>query len=351
MKHTTYFFFVIFTCIFSLSANASNSNNERGHRKSVFNSFANETLIKITLETDIDALIDNKFKDEYQTALIKYTDDNDHLKERKIKVKARGKYRNRVCDFPPLKIKFSKDELTSEGLSDLNKLKLVSHCFDTEDGSVPEQLMKEFLAYKTYNILSENSYQVKLALVTYKNLKTNVSFEQYAFLIESTEELAERIGRYQRKMYSLQRHELNKEEFGLLNVFQFMIGNKDWDLVSSKNLKAFPSFDNKEILLVPYDFDFAGFVDASYAALHPEQKQEGIRDRLCSEKFTDSASLESVLSRVEEKKVLILNMIEDFEYLDKGDKKDATSYIHAFYKLIENRKKAKDVFLYKPSDL
>ncbi len=351
MKQATYFLFLIIPLLFCSRLNATSFDQDRNQKKSVFTSLAENTVTNITLETNIDALIENKHKDEYQKAILKYKDAEGSAIERKIKVKARGKYRNRVCDFPPLKIKFSKDELTGDNLEDYNKLKLVSHCFEAEDGSTPEQLMKEFLAYKTFNLLSKNSFRVKLALVTYKNSKNNTSFQQYAILIESTEELAARIQRFPRKMYNVQHKDLVEEEIGIVSAFQFMIGNRDWDVSLAKNIKTFPSLDGKEILVVPYDFDFSGFVNASYATHHPNQKVENIKERLCFEKFRDEASLEKVLSKMEDKKDSLLNMIETFEHLSKKQKKEASQYILSFYLLIEDRKKAKEIFLYKPSNL
>lgn len=351
MKQNIYFLIVLNFMLFSLSANANDLDQSRGHRTSVFGTLSEDKLIQITLETDLDALIENKFKDEYQKATVKYTNTQGNEIQRKIKLKARGKYRKRVCDFPPLKIKFSKDELTSEGLAEYNKIKLISHCFDSEDGSNPEQLMKEYLAYKTYNLISENSFQVKLALVTYKNTNDDSSFQQYAILIESTEELAERIGRFPRKLYNIQQEEIDEEEFGIVNAFQFMIGNRDWNLLSCKNLKAFPSLDDKSIMVVPYDFDFAGLVDAPYATLHPDQKIEGISERICKLKFKDAQTLENVLSKMENKKEEILEMVDQFELMESKEKKETTQYIMSFYKLIENRKKAKEIFLYNPKDM
>ncbi len=351
MKYNTYLFYVLIPLLFCLSANANDRVQSRGHRMSIFDTFSDKKVVNITIETDFDELIENKFKDEYQKAVIKYTDVQGNDVERKIKVKARGKYRKRVCDFPPLKIKFSKDELTSEGLADYNKIKLVSHCFDEIDGTYPDQLMKEYLAYKSFNLLCEKSYRVKLALVNYVDRKNNSSFQQYAILIESTEELGERLGRYPRKLYSIQKEEMDDKEFGLVNVFQFMIGNRDWDLQAGKNLKAFPSMDNKKILVIPYDFDFAGLVNSPYAKLLPEQNNEGIQERVCEVKFNNAKSLEFVLSKMENKKEDLLNMIESFEFLEPKAKRETSQYILSFYKLIKNRKKAKEVFLYKPSDL
>ena len=67
-------------------------------------------------------------------------------------------------------------------------------------------------------------------------------------------------------------------------VFQYLIGNTDWSLVTADTEEhCCHNIDLFELgghtLLVPYDFDLAGLVDASYAKPDPEIKIRSVRTR------------------------------------------------------------------------
>ena len=70
-------------------------------------------------------LIEQKKKDEYQPASITFKLADGSQFQQELKVKARGKSRRRICDFPPIKMKFKKDNLEADGLNrEFNEYKL-----------------------------------------------------------------------------------------------------------------------------------------------------------------------------------------------------------------------------------
>src|SRR5210317_1213378 len=115
--------------------------------------------------------------------------------EHQIDVRLRGKARRRVCDFPPLRLNFASDDTTQTIFAGQDKLKLVTHC--RKGGSSQSDTLQEYAAYRIFNLLSDFSYKVRLLRVTYSDtdgrLKENV-FDRYGFLIESSSELADRMG-------------------------------------------------------------------------------------------------------------------------------------------------------------
>ncbi|MBK9015575.1 MAG: hypothetical protein IPM82_16755 [Saprospiraceae bacterium] len=94
-----------------------------------------------------------------------------------------------TCDFPPLKLKFAKTELEAAGLSEMNELKLVTHCLDDKDVS-KGLVLESIWFYKLYNELTPNSFRVQLAKITYLD-KNNPDYRliSFGFLIEDEEEL------------------------------------------------------------------------------------------------------------------------------------------------------------------
>ncbi|MCK5465492.1 MAG: hypothetical protein KAI95_20835, partial [Bacteroidales bacterium] len=90
--------------------------------------FESEKIIRITLKFDMKNFVKTKHKGEYQKAqlTIHYMDSN--TVETEIRVRARGITRRSICQFPPIKLNFKETEFDNDTLTDINSLKLVTHC-------------------------------------------------------------------------------------------------------------------------------------------------------------------------------------------------------------------------------
>lgn len=112
-----------------------------------------------------------------------------------IQVKTRGKFRlqRRICPDPPLRLNFPESEPHGTVFDGQDKLKLVSHCRDSD--RYEQNLLEEYLAYRIYNHLTEISFRVQLARITYRDTSgKNDPIERMAFLIEDEEAMAARLG-------------------------------------------------------------------------------------------------------------------------------------------------------------
>ena len=80
--------------------------------------------------------------------------------------------------------------------------------------------------------------------------------------------------------------QLNKAQSALAALFQYMIGNTDFSMVASVEGEdcchngILLTGDSPGYYYVPYDFDFAGIVDAPYAEPNPRFKLRGVTSRL-----------------------------------------------------------------------
>lgn len=113
-----------------------------------------------------------------------------------IEVKARGQFRRKSgeCDFPTFWINLKKSEVAGTVFENQNKLKVVSHCRENEN-FYDRYLHREYLAYKTYNLLTEASFRVRLARIDYVYTdRRGRTATRPAFLIEDAELLAQRLG-------------------------------------------------------------------------------------------------------------------------------------------------------------
>lgn len=315
-------------------------------QQSIFDVLSHTEVLDITIETDLTNLIENRRTEDFQKAILTYQDARGIEVIRDMKVQPRGKFRRRICDFPPVKIKFKKDDLEESGLfREYNDLKLVTHCMDDKaDGN--ENLLREYLVYKMYQELSPNSYRVQLVKITYVDSEGNMSkVKRYGFLIEDTDEMAARIGGVEYEQMNVSHDSIIKQDESTMALFEYMIGNADWNTTMLRNVKMVQSTTTGMMTPVPYDFDFSGLVNTSYAIPSSDNGLYSIRDRLYMGFEFDKTTMRSVIAHFLSKKENILNLVTDFKLLSVVARHDMVEYLETFYSAIEPVHADKDVDL------
>jgi len=190
-----------------------------------------------------------------------------------IQLAARGLTRRQrdVCRFPPLRVRFKEKPAAGSLFAGQRRIKLVTHC---RDNSQYEQLMlKEYAAYRLYNRITDESLKVRLARIRYLDRDKLVA-ERWGFFIEDIDDAARRLGKQHVDDVDLPRTALDLEDAARFSLFEFMIGNLDWDMTRgpkkdgcchNARLRAPLGAARVAITPVPYDFDYSGLVDAPYA--------------------------------------------------------------------------------------
>jgi hypothetical protein len=254
------------------------------------------------------------------------------------KVRTRGHMRLQICDFPPLKLKIEKEALAQLQLADFNELDIVHRC---NSGSAAEQLiLREYLAYKLWEVLSPLHLHTQLIRLHYLDTTGVAMFEPaYAFLVEDENEFAERIGAHRIKANTMHKGALDKAAMLRVCLFQFMIGNTDWYISNSHNLEFMGMPDNPYLQVVPYDFDYAGIVNASYSAHHESIKLNSTTMRYYQGWCESAAEVNQQLQLFLDNKQRILDMPRRIPNMDERSVKYTTDYLQAFFDIIENPKK------------
>lgn len=304
----------------------------------IFDHFLQDEILEFTLETDLTELIENRATEDYLPATFTFEDADGNEFTQEIKVKPRGKFRRRVCNFPPIMLNFSKGSLEAKGyIPEYDKLKLVTHCIDDKADS-KEQVMREYLAYKLYNELSGQSYRVQLAKVTYVDSKGRQGkIKRYGFIIEDTDEMAGRLGGEEcEDCHGLGAADVVQSTENLMAVFQYMIGNTDWNLAMMRNLKMVKPYDGGAIIPVPYDFDFAGLVNAPYAIPNAELGQLTIRQRVFQGLEADPELFSQTLRHFMAKKERLIEVVEGFKELSWASRTDIIDYLNTFFRDVES---------------
>ncbi|MEM7509736.1 MAG: hypothetical protein AAF388_02310 [Bacteroidota bacterium] len=289
--------------------------------------FASDEVLELQIHTDIPAIQgDRKGKELYRSATLKCS------KEISIpvEVKVRGNFRKRpdICDFPPLKLKLPDSESQQTPFDGQSKLKLVTHC------QGDELVLKEYLAYKTLNLLTENSFKVRLVKIKYKDLsKTESTESHYGIILESVKHMAERMGGEEIEEVRLAPEEISEKEMALLCLYNYMIGNTDWDVTLEKNIKIVGFDDQKAPVIVPYDFDMSGAVMAPYSDKYIGSAES--RRRFTNLVVT-RASMEAAIFYFKEKKSEIFELYQSFSLLKKKESEKILEYYTKFFQLIES---------------
>jgi len=301
---------------------------------------------KMLIKTNLDSLMLNKFHGRKQDALVITSGKNLELIKLPMKIAARGKYRRRTCDLPPIWIDFPKEILKKWGFfPKYDKLKLVTHCLLEEENR--QALLKEYWTYKMHNQITENSYKVHLMEVIYVHSEDSKrKYREYAFLIENTHEMAHRLGGHIVEGIGKKADQLTNESYNNTLLFNYMIGNTDWNIELQKNLKFVLKEGAAKLTLVPYDFDFTAFVKPPYYKNIPIiDAENNPQNRIALGKINSGEELSATAKAFFDLRKTGFQCFKDCPLLESNEKKVMHFYLQGFYRMLKSQKKLKEVFL------
>jgi hypothetical protein len=294
--------------------------------------FEKDELLELSLRFDITAFKRNKSKEEYLPAILTlYLNKTDSI-NKEIKIRARGQTRRTICSFPPIRLNFKKSDSSDDEFNNIDKLKLVTHC---EPGHQIYTL-KEYLAYKLYNVLTDYSYRVRLARINYINTaKKSKPDIEYAYFIEPAEILGKRLNCTEVKTSNLTQKNIRPEMMDRMAIFNYFIGNTDWSVPIKHNVtllaQGFPENPNLAAI-VPYDFDYAGLINADYAVPFPDLGLKSVLERKYLGVCRSQDVFMKELKEFPEKKKELIQVINDFPYLNAKTKKEMIMYLEGFFR-------------------
>ncbi len=317
------------------------------YAQSVFDSvqfFVDEDPLDVTLTTDMSTLMSPKIKDAYLKATFTCKLPDSSTVTEEIRVNARGNFRRSYCFIPPTRLSFRNP--TSPKLYSLNTLKLVCPCRNSV--TYEQFLLKEFLIYKMYNLLTDKSFRVRLLRLTYKDSKGKKKpFTGYSFLVENVDAMAKRNYCKEWKKGPVYTEMTDRNQMTMVAVFQYMVGNTDWSIPNNHNIKLI--YSKKDSIakpyVVPYDFDYTGLVNADYAIPNSELEIETVVQRLYRGFPRTMDELQDIFEVYNKQKENIYTMIKNFAPLSDRNKKEIIYYLDDFYKIINDRRGVESVFI------
>jgi hypothetical protein len=296
----------------------------------LFNLLSEYDPLKMNLVLDLDSLQEIKRTNNYMPSKFSYQMPNKEWEEWDMEIRARGKFRRTRCDFPPIKLNFSEKELKKAGFKPYDEFKLVSHCLTGRPGKVI--VLREYLIYKLYNILTPYSLRVKLVNASYMDSNSKKKIKNIAILIEPKKELEKRLNAETcDDCFSVMKDSLNQETANIQALFQYMIGNTDWDIEKLRNVDLVKINGLEEYYPIPYDFDFSGLVEAPYAVPSPDFSIRNNRQRLFLGMEEEKAALEAAIQVFEDKKEELYEEVKNFKEMSGYSRKRVIRYLDKFY--------------------
>lgn len=329
-NHFTKCFLLALLCIASHAATAQETIVQQVP-KSIFQVLTEKEAVKMTLECDLTTIIEQKKTNQYFPATLRTADGKTYRAE----VKPRGKFRRKISVFPPLKIKFKKKDLVAEGLDTLNELKLVLPCFENDRGN--ELIIKEYLAYRMFETLTDASVRARLVRLTIRDTHVEKSKPaMYAILLEDEEELVSRLNGVINEEYGIPSDSLNLNQASLAIMFEYMIGNTDWDISMQRNVRLVKSPLTGKSLVIPYDFDFSGLVGAPYATPSSESGLKSVKDRFLMSYGIKTEHLRRALNTIQANKSALLTICKS-KYLSYEASEDMSNYLKNFFAKMDSK--------------
>jgi len=150
--------------------------------------FSDTSVLKVTLVTNMNKVLVNHKKNGFNinASLQTTMGDGTRINE-PVVLDVRGHYRMENCYVPPIRLKFNNNEQSV--FKTWKPLKLVSECKLSKENE--QYLLKEYLVYKMYNLLTDMSFRVRLMNLTFQDSAgTRKPISEYAFLLEDIKDLA-----------------------------------------------------------------------------------------------------------------------------------------------------------------
>jgi hypothetical protein len=274
-------------------------------------------------------------------ATIEWTDEMGNSYTRELTVQRRGLTRQQVCRYPPIKLRFEKENVKGTTFRGQKSLKMVTHC---DKGNRFEQYyVLEMLAYQMFNLITEFSFRVRPLEIIYVDSANDSEQEpRFAFLIEDDSDVAKRNGQKKLRVAETFPSRLETQQASNFALFQYMIGNLDWSPLSGPDPKECchnaklagldPEVDPVYPLL--YDLDSSGLVDAHYAAPPAGIPVNSVTQRVYRGFCVHNASLEDAKARFLAQRQAIDALLENESRLTDRSRKKARKFLNGFWETI-----------------
>ena len=318
--------------------------------------FADQSLVELRIEGPLRALLrDNSPDPEEHDAVMSWRTADGETGTLPIEYRARGKSRRRPekCDFPPIRLDIPRGQAEGTLFEEQDKLKLVTHCTRL-GGSAREQrewVWLEYHAYRLLNGLTDYGFRARPLSVTYVD-ENGREYTHPAFLIESEERMAARLGLEENDLPDVD-HEAIAPRIGtVMSLFQYMIGNTDFSFLSGPGDEtcchnAIHVTDGEgRFVPIPYDFDQTGLLNKPDAQPARGLAIRKVTDRRFRGFCVAPEELEAALDLFRERRPELERLLaeETFELPD-ARRRRAGRFLNQFWRVLDDPRRIEREFV------
>jgi hypothetical protein len=303
--------------------------------------FSTTKPLVMDLSADLQAFCDKPDEDDCPDvpAVIVYRDgdENRHEIETRLRIRGRWQADTADCTLPALFLVSSREATIGTVFEHQEMLTLTTHC--RTSASYEQYLLKEYLAYRIYNLLTNKSLKVRLAHITYHDTSgRSETIERYGFFTEHFRSLAER---FSADVWApddrFDEREADPIEMATLTLFEYMIGNTDWSVVAGHNIVYVRGAD--WVTAVPFDLDFSGLVDAAYAGPPPGLGLSSVRERTYRGFCRPDNDWPAVFEHFMRLHPDVLDLVAEIPGLKRYQARRTTAYLESFFKILDSPKR------------
>ncbi len=302
--------------------------------------FATAEPLEITLTTNIRRVRgDKEDKAPWRPAVFSYTDAEGKVVSIPASIRTRGLWRLKNCEFPPLRVNFRNEDTKGTLLRGIDKPKLVNYCRNTD--MFETYIAQEMQLYRVYNLLTPASHRARMLRITYVDSASGKTHaKRLAILLEEPEFIAARMDGDIVEQKGATVSNLDAYHDALAGLFNYFIGNTDWSTYGLHNMQLVSESDG-DVIPVPYDFDFSGAINASYASVDPKLRIDRVRQRLFRGYCRPAEDYDRALEAFKSKKQEIYALYSDpvGSLLPKKTAEETLKYFDEFYETINDSRR------------
>jgi len=299
--------------------------------------FGTDEPLQLTLRADFKALAKDRGTDHRtHDGVLTYFNAGADSGTLSVTLRTRGHFRlkSTICDFPPIKVDFNRQQATATVFRHTGSLKLATHCVDRP--SYEHYLLEEYLIYRVYNLLTDLSFRVRLAHVTYADTASKREpLTRYAFFIEDDDRMARRNHAQVLAQKGITQAETDIDQTGLLTVFEYMIANTDWSVAGLHNIVLVRDSIGT-IFPVSYDFDWSGVISPPYARPDPILGLTTVRQRLFRGYCRTPEQFAEIFARFNGRKDAIYALYRNQAGMEPKRVEQALRYYDDFFRTIND---------------
>ena len=314
--------------------------------------FASDDVLSLTLTGPLDTISRN-IAAKPVSAVLKVDGAAPETLPVNLSVRGITRRKEDICSFPPLRVEFTQKPGPSSIFKGQKRLKLVTHCQRMAD--YQQYLLLEYTAYRLYRALTPESFNVRLAKIDYARTDGHALTTRLGFFIEDVDDVAKRNGQERlRGVRRISASQLDAAAAARFAVFEYMISNLDWamtagpageDCCHNSRLMGPEGATGAStgLIPVPYDFDYAGLVNAPYAVPPEGIHVANVKVRRYRGFCAHNEEAKVFLAQISTRRDSLMAILNETPQLEDRTRRNAAGYLGDFFEEAGSPSKVADL--------